>query len=577
MSAYRLQPLARALGGTALAISAVAVDSVDAALPVISPWQVVLNNGDCMPTDDPPTLTCRRFNSYNQPSVNANQVVVIRARSKGGPGGELVGAQPIHGVYMRDMAAAGPVVKILDRNTLVPDPNNLDTVFGESPSFPRIDIGSDTMATRGNHQPVWKYTLNDSSEARAGTTGIYTNPFESLITGASKLGAVPEFSFFQVPEAPGIPFDVFPGAPAVTHGTTIIFKGNYTVAGKAKTGVYYRNMANAPMGGTNPVVLIANNTDTLIPGTKKSVFGSTAPPSAAITNIGSKGKPMAVFAGFDDEEHPTRGGIYLAPLTPYNLHKQPALIPLVQIGQRVPGENLKARFNKLGEGVSFDGRFVAFWGAWGTETKTLVLQCPEEGNAERIKYCKDQHPGGYEATVPVYQGIFVHDIQTRLTWVAAKTPKDFDDFVYWNFSGRTPGTGEGDDDGELARWRSASFIAVSGLVDGSPTDPTFHVAFKARTGKVATGTNDHPVHGIYLSTGPWNCKIGTVVETGMDGTLIDPEAVYTDEVTGQTLVLPVSDMGLEREGFRGDSLAISVSMGKEEAGWAGVYLTKVHK
>ena len=58
---------------------------------------------------------------------------------------------------------------------------------------------SDTIATRGNHQPVWTYTPLDSDETRAGTTGIYTNPFRELITGASKLGNVSEFSFFEVP------------------------------------------------------------------------------------------------------------------------------------------------------------------------------------------------------------------------------------------------------------------------------------------------------------------------------------------------------------------------------------------
>jgi hypothetical protein len=36
-------------------------------------------------------------------------------------------------------------------------------------------------------------------------------------------------------------------------------------------------------------------------------------------------------------------------------------------------------------------------------------------------------------------------------------------------------------------------------------------------------------------------------------------------------------MGIERDGFRGSTLAINVSMGTEEAGWAGVYLTVVPK
>jgi hypothetical protein len=584
MNSNRLHPLVLGLGATLLAASGVAIDAALAAPLATFAWEVVVNNGDFMPTDLcdptvplPTTPPCRTFNSYNQPSVNASQSVVIRARGKGGEGlGE-----PVQGVYARDMAAAGPVVKILDRNTLVPQPNNLDSMFIEPPSFPRIDIGSDTVAVRGNHQPAWNYVVGtdpvtgEPIETRAGTTGIYSNLFGALITGASKLGGVPDFPFFEVPEAPGTPFDVFPGAPAVTDGATIAFKGNYTVNLVGKTGVYYRDLLDAPIpssqgnlepaGGINPVVLIANNTDSLIPGTD-TIFGSTAPPSAANRQM--------VFAGFDIEEAPTLGGIYLAPLDGTTL---PPLRPLVAIGGQVPGEVSKVRFKRLGEGVAFDGRFVAFWGAWGTETKTLVLQCREEGNAERVAFCKQQHPNGFTTTVPVHQGIFVHDIQRRETRVVAKTPRDFDDFVYWNFSGRTPGTGEGDDDGELARWRSASFVAVSGTVNGTLADTTFHAAFKARTGDVVNGAYVNPVDGMYLRKGPGQSRILTVVKTGMDGSLIDPEAVYVDEVTGELVALPVTEMGLERDGFRGNSLAINLSMGTEEAGWAGVYLTEVPK
>ena len=628
MKSYRLRTLVTALGATALAATAAPAAAFD--------WQVVVNNGDLMPSDicnpedppDPPGPTCRHFNSYNQPSVNIDQLVVIRARSKGGGGGGHGGGeggggeggggeggggepgggesgghgnQPVHGIYTRDMAVAdSPIVKILDRNTEVPQPNNINippsnpllTTFVETPSFPRIDMRSDTMATRGNHQPVWKVLDPDTGDIleQLGTTGIYTNPFLDLITGASKLGVVPELSFFEVPEAPGIPFDVFPGAPAVTDGATIVFKGNYSVDDPdsedpedviGKTGVYYRDLMNAwipldgtglePAGGTNPVVLIANNADTLIPGTD-TVFGSTAPPSAA--------DRKAVFAGFDIEEAPTKGGIYLAPLT----GTAPPLTTLVGIGGQVPGEQKGVVFDRPGEGVSFDGRFVAFWGAWGsdTDTKTLILQCREDGNADRVAFCNEQYPEGYETTVPVHQGIFVVD-----TWLpaanpgriraVAKTPTDFDDFVYWNFSGLVPGTGESDEDGEPARWRSASFVAVSGLVDGKLTDATFHAAFKSRTGAVVDGAYVNPVDGIYLRQGPGVLPIVTLVEAGMEGTLIDPEAVYLDEETGETMVLPVTEMGIERDGFRGSTLAINVSMGTEEAGWAGVYLTVVPK
>lgn len=562
MKLYRMRTLVAVLG-------AATVMGADAAPAVISAWQVVVNNGDFMPTDTcdlayTPTPSCRMFNSYNQPSVNADQLVVIRARSRGGQGG-----QNVHGIYARDMAAGTPVVKILDRDTQVPPPNNLDTTFIEPPSFPRIDIGSDTIATRGNHQPVWEYFLYDGTETRAGTSGIYTTPFGALITGASKLGVVPDFSFFEVPEAPGIPFDVFPGAPAITDGATVAFKGNYTVNAVGKTGVYYRDLVNAPIpmtpaGGTNPVVLIANNSDTVIPGTDPPViFGSTAPPSAAIRE--------AVFAGFDNEDSPTLGGIYLAPLDGTT---KPPLTTLVRIGEQVPGEPSQNTFNRLGEGVSFDSRFVAFWGAWGTEMKTLILECPMDGNRDRTAFCNEQYPDGFEVKVSVHQGIFVHDLKNGTTHAVAKSPSDFDDFVYWNFSGRVPGTGEGDDeDGEPARWRSANFVAVSGLVDGNLEDATFHAAFKARSSKVVDGASVNPVDGIYLRQGPGMSRIVTVVEKGMDGTILDSEAIVTE--TGA--VLPVTEMGIERDGFRGNSLVINASMGTEEAGWAGIYLTEVPK
>ena len=301
-------------------------------------------------------------------------------------------------------------------------------------------------------------------------------------------------------------------------------------------------------------MLIANNKDTPIPGSDM-VFGSTAPPSAA-------GRE-AVFAGFDDEDDPSLGGIYLAPLAP-----TPPLTPLVRIGDRVPGERKGDVFNRLGEGVSFDGRFVAFWGAWGTETRDLVLQCPEDGNAEVIAFCNETYPNGFEATVPVHQGIFVHDRATRQTHAVAKAPDDYSDFLYWNFSGRVP---DSEEEGEPARWRSAAFVAVSGLVDGTLRDATFHVAFKARTGTVVGDAYLDPIDGIYLARGPGQGQRATLVETGWPGTLFDPAAVDPDT----SVPLPVTAMGIERDGFRGDAIALTVTMATEEAGWAGIYATTV--
>ena len=176
---------------------------------------------------------------------------------------------------------------------------------------------SDTIATRGNHQPVWEYLLPDGSETRAGTTGIYTNPFGALITGASKLGAVPGFEFFAVPGLE--PADHVRRVPRGARGdrrqTPSCSRATSRWTTSARLGCSTATLSEPielddgtelePAGGTSDVVLIANNTDTLIPGTTQ-VFGSTSPPSAANGQV--------VFAGFDNEEDPTLGGIYLAPL-----------------------------------------------------------------------------------------------------------------------------------------------------------------------------------------------------------------------------------------------------------------------
>lgn len=554
---------------------AISVTTTSMAAPPSFNWQTVVNNGDFIPTAScnpitPTSPPCRKFNSYNQPSVNEKNLVVFRARSKGGSGGE-----PVHGVYTRDMNIAGPIVKVLDRDTLVPAPNTENSKFIEPPSFPRIDMVSSMVATRGNHPPVFGYTLPDGTDTKVGTTGIYTNPFGSLITGVSKLGAALGYSFFQVPEYPGVAFDVFPGAPAVTQGSTIVFKGNYTVDSVSRTGVYYRNLEiHNGDSGFEPIVLIANNTDTLIPGTNIK-FGSTAPPSAAGNQV--------IFAGFDNEENPTAGGIYLASLKPYALNKQPKLKTLVSIGSKVPSEDENIKFNKLGEGVSFDGRFVAYWGAWGTKTKTVRLYCADEGNKDLKAYCMSEASGSLqdslgvwyqEKEVPKNQGVFVYDLKTNKNARIARTGKgssDFSDFMYWNFSGKAPGVGEGDVDGELARWRSASFLAVSSKVVDHE-DNGYQIAFKARTGV----TDDshvyvNPVDGIYLKKGTKNNPLMTIVKTGMDGTVFDLQA--TDPLTQS--ILPVTEMGIERDSFRGNSIAINMSMGTEEAGWAGIYLLHI--
>lgn len=516
-------------------------------------WRTVVNNNELIPG------STKNFNSYNQPSINSKGLVVFRARSKG-PNTES-------GIFTRDMVGNwGMINKIADRATVVPAPNNTlyapdNTLatFNEFPSIPRIAMNSLTIATRGNSQPTWTYVLPDLTETRVGTTGIFTNPAGTLITGASLLGAVPDpgsgvigtdyFPYFQVPgAAAGTRFDVFPGSPAVTDDNIIVFKGNYTEGAIGKTGVFYRDVLAS--GGIDPVKLIAN-TSTVIPNLPAPVtgitFGSTAPPSAA--------NGQMVFAGYDNEDNPTYGGIYLAPLSP-----APALTTIVGIGSPVPNAPGET-FTQFGEALSFDGRYVAFWGTWGTQTNHLVLDCPTDGNADLIAYCMQQYPNGFGVDIPVHQGIFVHDITTGVTTMVAQTGSGIDDFLYWTYSGKPPGVGGGDEgDGELPRWRSSAFVAVSGgHISGAET------AFKARTGTIVSDHYDNPVDAIYWSHGS---NLTVLIDTTTNGQSIDPEAPAGSVVSALTI---------KRESFRDKWLAISVSMLEPVSGesMAGIYVSGV--
>ena len=538
-------------------------------------WTTIVNNADIAPG------TTVNFFSYNQPSVNAAGQVVFRARAKPVMGVvETAIAQAaaeemmVSGVFRRDMSTLGPISAVAKRKDTVPQPNNSLTNgvladFTEFPSTPRIDASSSLVATRGQSKPVYSYVIDAlGSETRVGTSGVYADAGGGLVTGVGLLGAVRDFAtgmltfpYFSVPGAPeGTRFDQFPGSPAVTDGTKIAWKGNYTdpTDGLGRTGVYFRDvLAN---GGTSPVTLIANS-NMLIPNQPAGgavKFGSTAPPSAA--------NGYVVFTGLDIEDAPTLGGIYRAPLM-----SEPPLQVLAGIGDPVPGEN-GATFNRFGEGLSIssDGRYVSFWGAWGTEYRTRMLYCVDDGNKERVAYCKATHPEGYPAQVPVNQGIFVADAMTgNIIPVAKAGSEGISDFVYWVYSGSPPGVGNpgdesGDETKEPPRWRSSAFSALAGNSKSSYGTPGTHfqIAFKAtRNG----------VDGIYLRQGHMSAPLITVVETLMSqGQSIDPSAPENSIVTA---------VGIERDGFRHDKLAIAVSMLYETVdtsiGWAGLYLVRV--
>lgn len=523
------------------------------AAPIFN-WETVVNNADLVPT------TNKNFNSYNQPSINDAGLVVFRARSQGGSGGQ----GPATGIFTRDMSTPGnPIVPVAMRGDVIPAPNTVTkpgpATFNEFPSFPRIDANSGTLAFRGQSTPSVVTILPDGSETRSGTSGLYATPAGgSLVTGIRNI--IPnDYPQFLVPNQP-VPtkFDQFPGAPSPT-GNIVTFKGNWTDStGVSQTGVYFRDMvAN---GGTSPVVKVAERGDAIpssaIPTTGytgSGVFGSTSPPSAA----GGK----MVFTGLDVEEAPTAGGIFMAPLT-----ANPTLTTVAGFNTVVP-KNGTNTLSAFGEGLSFDGRYVGFWGGWGTETFERQVQCATDGNAVVIAACMAQDNNGvvgdgiYTFDVLKNQGIFLADTDLNKLYLVAQTGDLYDDFLFWNFSGNAgQGGGEESEDEEGARWRSSAFMAIDGN----------DVVFKAAQGYVdglygKTGGTSGLFGALDVSDSFTDPDLFTIITTGMDGGSLDPMAAG----------IPIVSLGIERDGFRNGKLVINASMANEEEGWAGIYVTSV--
>lgn len=551
--------------GRAVAALAGAICMAGASAAPTFLWQTVVNNGDLVPN------TAKNFNSYNQPSINDAGLVVFRARSSG-QGGQ----GPATGIFTRDMASPGnPINPVAVRGGVVPAPNNVTNpgpaTFNEFPSFPRIDANSGTVAFRGQSTPSWiTFAADGTTEiTRSGTSGLYATPGAGTPVGGPLITGIRNteptaFAQYLVP-GDGVKFDQFPGAPSPT-GNIVTFKGNWTDSnGTAQTGVYLRDMvAN---GGTSPVVKIAERGDAIpsnaIPTTGytgSGKFGSTSPPSAA----GGK----MVFTGLDVEEAPKAGGIFMAPLTAN------ATLTTVVGFQTVVPKNGTNTLSAIGEGLSFDGRYVGFWGGWGTETFARQVQCATDGNAIVRQACLDQDKSGtakdgiYTFDVLKNQGIFLADTQLNKLFLVAQTGALYDDFLFWNFSGNA-GQGGSDDSEDLegARWRSSAFMAIDGN----------DVVFKAAQGYVdglegKTGGTSGLFGALDVSDAFSDIDLFTILKTGMNGGLVDANAANMD----------ITALGIERDGFRNGRLAIAASFeGIDPAdptktvGWAGLYVTSV--
>ena len=91
---------------TAVAVAALATTATAAPPPAYPfTWATVVNNGDYMPTaacnPAAPTVLCRTFSRYNQPSVNADQVVVIRRAAAAAQGWASPSTVSTHATWLR--------------------------------------------------------------------------------------------------------------------------------------------------------------------------------------------------------------------------------------------------------------------------------------------------------------------------------------------------------------------------------------------------------------------------------------------------------------------------------------------
>ena len=211
-------------------------------LPAQFVWNTVANSADAIPGGDG-----RKFNSFNQPSVNAAGRVVLRARSRGGQGA----GEPLRGIYARPMAGTpGPLVSVFDkltecrrrttpsiRDSSAPSPNFRhfrESAWRTTPC-PRAHSRSRCRPTRPPTAPKPGSAPPASTRQTRGRADQRDDP--------TRRGT--RLRVLRVPGAtPATQFDQFPGAPAVADANTVAFKGNYTEGITSKTGIFFRSFSD---------------------------------------------------------------------------------------------------------------------------------------------------------------------------------------------------------------------------------------------------------------------------------------------------------------------------------------------
>ena len=553
--------------------------------PIIlpEPWKPVVNRNDVLPENG------QSFESFTEPSVNRSGAVAFGGTSGGVP-------HPIAGVFLRRMGAVGqPIETLLQRGGDVAAPNNVENPpfsgqfagYRMFPWFPRIDADAVMVTSRGTSGPVWRFLLPNGEELFQGTSGVFATSNGSRFTAANMLGDVrdpdtlePSFPEYSVPnEYEGTAFDGFPGSPAMGGSRFVTFKGAWrtyqhsTLHPDYTEGLYARDLEFQ----LDPLVEIVTSDDEI-----PMPLVLLSNPHFEVIGSPSSSDSRTVFLGTDDANHPHHGGIFLADLA----EPVVSLVPLVQIGDHVPGLNPGAlatgddTFTQLGETLSFNGRWVAFWGSWGHSHRNVHFHCPEEwevDDAQLAKCCHHRYGEGFEVDVPSNQGIFVYDTDTGVTYPVSligdgtSSSKDsIESFVYWKFSGTVLDDhgdmlsgGNGHDDGvpvdetELADWRMSTYAAVESAVSYGGTESEFRVAFKAIM-------HQHHEDTIFMAQGPDGATPTEIITTGALGSTLD---LATPE--GARIV----DLAMERDSLRDGWFVIAAKMWNHDThqSWAGVY------
>jgi hypothetical protein len=89
----------------------------------------------------------------------------------------------------------------------------------------------------------------------------------------------------------------------------------------------------------------------------------------------------------------------------------------------VPGEPAGTGFKQLGEALSFDGRFVAFWGSWGEQTRWVTRGCPMDGSGvSRVQVAYKGRKTGLPQVDGTYQSLAAHSAQPIRTLAETGMP-----------------------------------------------------------------------------------------------------------------------------------------------------------